>query len=491
VDVKKGEAATKEEKPLPPADGWLGWTVVLGMFLSFLTLGALQTFTLFVEVYQTEFEVSRAAASTVLQVQTGCMTGLGLFTGRFTDILGTRKVYLLGVVLVTAGYLTASVAQTFSVVILGHGVLIGSGASCIFMPAMSVVPGWFNKRRGLAVSLGILGTGVGSASFAILVEFLIRTRGFRVTHRIMGAIAFCTLLTASFLIRRRLPPAPRQSMLKDLSILSDRNFIIMASSANFFNIGFTIVTTYQSPFITDLGFSSQFAGQAVALIGVGSAVGRVTLGVIADRVGHVRSYRIVFTGTAICCAFWWFCRTQPLLLTHALFLGWTSGGFIALYSTVMSIFFGTERLATALGILGIAILPGVVLGPLFGGLLRDNSDSFRNSAILSGICSCLGATILVLLPNKQIQMNEEATLERRLSIASSQQGVPLIVMNEDDKVLPSQSTSSASTDIEVVPTSKLAEDPEEATTADSQSEDANTGPSDNDDDDDKATDRPL
>lgn len=75
--------------------------------------------------------------------------------------------------------------------------------------ATSVIPGWFDKKRGTAYGLMSTGSSVGGVIFPIMIQRLIPEVGFAWAMR-AGVFLILFLLTiANLTIRSRLPPSPR------------------------------------------------------------------------------------------------------------------------------------------------------------------------------------------------------------------------------------------------------------------------------------------
>lgn len=71
------------------------------------------------------------------------------------------------------------------------------------------------------------------------------------------------------------------------------------------------------------------------LLGIGSAVGRVGLGIVADYLGRVRCFQATLIFTGVCLAVWPLCTEPVPLGIFAFCFGCFSGGFIALVPVVV------------------------------------------------------------------------------------------------------------------------------------------------------------
>ncbi len=122
-----------------------------------------------------------------------------------------------------------------------------------------------------------------------------------------------------------------------------------------------------------------------------SIAGRLGIGLIADRVGHLRAYRTCFLVMGASFGIWFAAEVYPLLAVFAVVLGVGYGGFIALSPAVIAGLFGTEGLGGLIGLSYTGAGFGGLVGPPLAGLIIDTSGSYRWAiavAMLVGLASC-------------------------------------------------------------------------------------------------------
>src|ERR1700729_2587397 len=99
---------------MPPRP-FYGWFVVAGAFaVTFVGFGSAYTFSAFVEPLQREFAASRGLVSLVFSLAGFLYFGLGLLSGPLADRWGSRRVCIIGMVLVGLGLCAAGAARTLS-----------------------------------------------------------------------------------------------------------------------------------------------------------------------------------------------------------------------------------------------------------------------------------------------------------------------------------------------------------------------------------------
>lgn len=113
---------------------------------------------------------------------------------------------LFGNAVMLAGYILASFTTKLWQLYLTQGVMIGCSISLIFVPATTVLPGWFLKKRAVAMGLSLLGTGAGGVVYGLATNKMLSDFGdTRWCLRILGISCTLSVLVATALIRERNP----------------------------------------------------------------------------------------------------------------------------------------------------------------------------------------------------------------------------------------------------------------------------------------------
>src|ERR1700712_3036775 len=134
------------------------------------------------------FAATRGAASLAFTLT---MLGFGLggvLTGRITDRFGIVAAMALSIATLGSAYILAGLSSTLWQFILVH-CLIGLGTSAPFGPLMAEASHWFERYRGLAVTIVASGNYVGGTIWPPLVNRGIQFADWRTTH--IGIGIFC------------------------------------------------------------------------------------------------------------------------------------------------------------------------------------------------------------------------------------------------------------------------------------------------------------
>src|SRR6266436_9324450 len=151
------------ETTLPSPRIFYGWLVVAAAFaVTFVGFGCAYTFSAFVGPLQQDFGASRGSVSLVFSLAGFLYFGLGVVSGPLADRWGSRRLAVIGMILIGTGLAAASAARSLVEVYAAYGLGVGLGVGCSYVPAIGAVQRWFVRRRGFASGLAVSGIGVGT-----------------------------------------------------------------------------------------------------------------------------------------------------------------------------------------------------------------------------------------------------------------------------------------------------------------------------------------
>lgn len=275
--------------------------------------------------------------------------------------------------------------------------------SCLsYIPAVTVAPGWFDKRRGLAMGIILGSTGVGRVVWAPLLHALNACVRFRNILRVTGALSFLMIAGAGSMLKWD-PETARQNQLKfrtgpesnrvrvplmDWQVARSRPFIAQATGTIFQAAAYYTPFYFLSSYARTLGYSSAAGANLIAISNGSSACGKFVLGYLGDRLGrfNVLLFCTLLSGAS---AFgFWFPSTSAagagaakalsteFAITYSVF----AGAYVSLFPTVLAELFGPQNFTSVNGSLymfrGIGILIGT---PVAGSLIRAGSGTSSSS----------------------------------------------------------------------------------------------------------------
>jgi MFS family permease len=388
-----------------------GWYVVAAAFaVTFVGFGSAYTFSAFLEPLQREFAATRGSISLVFSLAGFLYFALGAASGPLADRFGARPLCLIGVGLVAAGLAGVAYARTLTQVFLSYGLGVGLGVGCAYVPAMGAVQRWFSRRRGLASGLAVSGIGMGTLVMPPAAGLLIEGLGWRWAYLVLGGVAAALGLSSALLMRdnpHAMGLAPdgddsaeqAQGASEGMTVaaaVASRPFVLLYASGLFTAVGAFVPFVHLVPFAIDLGVGEQSAVLLLAMIGIGSTVGRFALGGVGDRLGRVRSLVAMVVAMGLALSFWPIAWNFTALAVFASVFGIVYGGWVALLPALVTDLFGRRRVSGIIGALYTSVAVGTFAGPAAAGFLYDWRGSYEPAIFGSAAAALLGALLIAV-----------------------------------------------------------------------------------------------
>ena len=354
-----------------------GWVVVWATFVCLaLIFGVSYSFAAFFTSFAGEFAAQRADVSWIFGLSGLVYFVLGTLGGILADRFGPRLVCSVGMVLIALGLLFTSWATALWMVYLSYGLLVGLGIAFVYTPSIANVQPWFTVRRGLAGGIASSGIGAGTLLLPLLLAMAIGPMPWREAMRLLAlGVLVLGLLTAALL--RRAPASNKPGVGGTASGLSLRETLrtptfrwfylatVLASPVMF------IPFAHLSASARDLGLPEAQAVGLVGLIGVGSLVGRFSIGLLADRLGRARTLVLMQLSMCLSYLLWAAAGGYPLLALYALWFGLSYGSIVSLLPAICMDYFGGRSVASIVGALYSGAALGNLLGPVLAGAAFD------------------------------------------------------------------------------------------------------------------------
>ena len=378
--------------------------VAAGFVIQGVVIGAMFAYGVFFRELEAEFGWSRTMISGASSLSFVVMGVLAIVAGKLNDKIGPRILITASALCFGIGYGAMSRLQAPWELFLFYGLLAGIGYSTHDVVTLSTITRWFVRRRGAMTGVVKVGTGVGQLLVPVIAAALIAAFGWRNAAFIIGAASMLILLVVAQLMRRdprsmgqhpdgvaiegaRAPTGAGETGMSVAEAAGTRQFWILCAAQ--LTIFFCLLTVmiHIVPHATDLGIAPAVAATILSTIGGASIAGRLTIGMLADRLGGRRSLGLSFLILLASFLLLQSAETTWTLFLFALVYGFAHGGFFTVMSPTLAEFFGTGSHGVIFGIVLFCGTIGGAAGPLLAGTLFDTTGSYETVfLILTGFC---------------------------------------------------------------------------------------------------------
>jgi MFS family permease len=365
-------------------DGARGWVVVAAAFAAnVVAFGIIYSFGVMFEGISAEFGGGRGATAAVFSSAMALHFLLGFVAGPAADRHGPRALLLVGALVMSAGLLLTAMAPTLGMAGVVYGVGTGVGTACTYVPMVSAVAGWFDRRRPIALGIAIAGVGVGTLVVTPVAARLVSQYGVRMTCELFG-LATVLVLPACALVAYRPPLAARLTPAAPVPVRQMPSFARLYAAAAGFTAAAFVPLVFLAPFAEHHGLRSLQAAALVSIVGAASAAGRLILGTLAVRWSAIALYRGCFLALGVSLVVWFVGHGRyDTLVGFALLLGTAQGGGAALLPAVTAQLHGTRDLGRALGTLHTGGGLGCLVGVPLAGVIIDLTEGYAATIALS------------------------------------------------------------------------------------------------------------
>ena len=385
---------------------YYGWAVVAAAFtLMFIGFGVVYSFAAFFRAFQAEFNAPRADVSFVFSLCAFLYFLLGAPAGMLTDRIGPQRVALFGAAALALGLVGASFSSSLGGLYLTYSLGIGVGVGLTYVPSVGAVQPWFLRRRALATGIAVAGIGAGNLLVPPLAAWWIEIYGWRGAYLVLAGFAFVLAGAAALVIDnnparrdrrtgKNLAP-PRMEKSTDGATLGEalraRNFWVLYGSLFLPTIGVFVPMVHMAPYATDRGHPGSSGVLLVSLIGLGSLLGRFSIGGLADRYGRLRTMGLMYAGLGVSFLGWWQSQSLWALIVVSIGMGLFYGGFVATMPAVVMDIFGGRAVSAIIGWLYTAPGLGTLIGPPLAGYAFDRLGSYDIPIVGAAVLCFLGA----------------------------------------------------------------------------------------------------
>ncbi|MNZ28849.1 putative MFS-type transporter YhjX [compost metagenome] len=339
----------------------------------------------------------------------GAVVSLQL-VGWFNLRYGMKRVTVTSLILLSLGYLaTTQLQSSIWSLYLAFAVLplIGMGALAVTWTQLLSL--WYDRNRGLALAIGLSGTGLTAATIPRLMSWGIEQWDWRAAFVILALLNLLillplTLLWFQMLDTRDEPKSDDYSVLQSLPGMSFRQGM---SSPKFWtcNIALGLVissivgmVTNTVPMLQAMGLSASDANLIFSGFGISLIFGRMIIGYLLDRVWPpaISAFSLALPAAGCLIYLSGTVEFTPLLLA-AILVGFGAGAEFDIAAFLVARYFGLREYGRLFGVHQGLNTAASALAPLLFAFLLSRTGSYSALLIYSLACSLIGPLLLLTL----------------------------------------------------------------------------------------------
>ena len=389
--------------------------------------GQSHTFSVFLLPISEDLGISRTSVSSAYAFAT-LVAAFGLpHVGRMIDRHGARRVLtVVGAALGTAAVAFGAVSG-FVLLTLGFGALRFFGQGSLMLCAGNLVSQWFDRRRGLALSLTMLGFSVSVAVHPPLAQWLSEALGWRMAWVVLGVVTWAMLLPPVLLLVFDRPEAlglrpdgkaagavgdaspppgtaregsmtaeaasrasPRPAVAPDdsvtgLSLAEARRtgafWIILASNSSFAAL-VTAMFFHQVSVFEAQGLDAALAASVFSICAAVMVVTTPFVGMLLDRLPTRPLYASAMLSVSVALVAMSLVRDLPSAIVFSVLFGVANAAMHAHFTFVWPRFFGRRHLGSIQGVAQMGGVIGASIGPIPLGLGYDYLGGYGETLVV-------------------------------------------------------------------------------------------------------------
>jgi MFS family permease len=381
-----------------------GWLIVASLFAVLLLIfgSGYNTVAVFVPALLKAFPHWSRAEVALLPSVLALSAGVSVLPiGWLLDRVEARLVMIFGAVASGSAFLIASRSSELLPMMAAY-LLLGIGISAAtVLPASLVLANWFDARRGLAMGIAISGTTVGGMVMTMVANSMILGQGWRVAYVALSAPMILLAVPLMALTVRSRPPGTMQlSVAQSANLLEGfetpdalraRSFWMLAIANLCFGFAAAGAVVHMVAYLEGIGYKASSAALAMSGFFGCAALGKVTMGYVADRISARLALAADFAVTALVFIMVFGAAHLILLVAFTVVFGVAAAAPLVLLPLLVAESLGRRRYGVLGALTGIAGTIGATVGPVVTGRIFDLTGSYAGAFELFILLDLIGA----------------------------------------------------------------------------------------------------
>ncbi len=381
-----------------------GWFVILASAVGVgvgLTGLPFYTFGVFINPLEEQFGWSRSAISASLLVVNAGTLILSPLVGMGMDRFGVKLIAVPSLVGLALGFFALSFSgPTIASFYLAWLLLAVLGIGTTPLTWTRAVSYRFERMRGLALGMTLLGTGFASMLGPGLVQHAIAVGGWQSGFRGMGLFVLLIAVPLACWGLDSAEKPERGSGLGDAIGLTFRqavrrpSFLLILFGIFFAILGQSGATVHFIPLMRSRGIDAGFAAQMMFALGLSVIVGRICVGLLLDRIHAPMVARVCLLMPALALLLLYMRDDIASAWVAIILLGLAAGAEVDLLAYFVGRYFGLKSYGKVYGVMLSGFALGGGLGPILTGAAFDMAGNYDLAMMCGMVIFLASATLL-------------------------------------------------------------------------------------------------
>ena len=361
---------------------------------------------------EAEFVTSRAVTSLPFTMNMIGFAVGNLVIGQIIDRFGVTLSVMAAAICSASAFFLATLAGDIYLLAAIH-LLLGFGTAAGFGPLITDISHWFLKQRGIAVALIASGNYLAGGIWPLFLSDILAEDGWRAAYFTLSVITLCIILPLALLLRRRLPEegheiAARQvtQNIQKTRISPLRLQILLSIAGVACCVAMSMPQVHIVSYCVGLGYGPAVGAEMLSLMLFGGVVSRIASGLIADRIGGIRTLLLGSFAQGIALVMYLPFDGMASLYVVSLIFGLSQGGIVPSYALVVREFLPPKEAGARIGFDIMMTIIGMALGGWMSGWIYELTGSYQ-AAFINGIAwnvLNLGIVLWILSRDRQAKL---------------------------------------------------------------------------------------
>jgi len=415
------------EQPSSKSYLFFGWYILCAcFFILFFQSGARYAFSVMFKPMLTDLGWTRTSLSSAFFLNMAIFALTMSISGRLYDRYGPKWVILVSTLFMSVGYVGIAFIDSLWGFYICYGLLaaIGFGGASIPLVA-ALMTNWFEKRRGLAISLAISGNCIGQFLLVPVFTAVVLNHGWRISYALIGFIMLAVNILLCLTVIRgnpaalglqpygrkeQEPPATGATrstpgtMPQDLGLraaLGTYSFWLFLILMFVCGSGDFLVAVHLVAFLTDFGITFKASGNILALIGLLSMGGILIAGPASDRFGNRWPIALTFVLRFMVFILILKYPNELNFYIFALLFGFTFLITAPLTATLMGRLYGLSHVGLLSGFATTVHHLAGGFWAYMGGMVFDRTGGYRLIFVISAAMCLIAVACALLIKEKR------------------------------------------------------------------------------------------